>query len=328
MKNFIYRLLGGALIVSAAMVMNACCGEDDLTPQLDTTPEYEEMLRVTEEAPERDKTIYEWYHKYNTAFLYKFEEKDFRWLWTSSFNNAYTPFDPKSEEDMAMLDKQLGYIQSKLLDVYDEETLRECLPYKVFLVKELRNTSNASSTSSSSWVVALNNGQDAMMVGYLKKGGAAFSASNFETELGAIFGVYFFAKLPVKPTKFLATRPQLLANLVTLPKDAQMKADLKVMPDFDNVDHSANVCGYITGYLPTHVQAPTEAQDYSDYLTFLTKKPGCEIRKITSFYWRVAWRATLFMDFYEQAYGESLIDIQNRNFPDDKVAMEDFDYEH
>lgn len=166
------------------------------------------------------------------------------------------------------------------------------------------------------------------MVGYLQKTGKPITASNFETGIGSVFGNFFFAKLPVKPTKFLETRPSLLANLVTIPNDAQMKADLKIKPDFENDNHSANVCGYIIGYLPTHVQAPTEAQDYSDYLTFLTKKPGSEIRQITSFYWRVAWRATLFMEFYKEAYGEDLIDIQNAAFPDDKVTAEDFNYEH
>jgi hypothetical protein len=126
----------------------------------------------------------------------------------------------------------------------------------------------------------------------------------------------------------LETRPTLTASLVTVPKDAQMKADLKVKPDFENLYHEANVCGYILAYLPSRVQAPTEAQDYADYLTFLTKRPGSEIRQITNFYWRVAYRATLFMEFYKEAFGEDLIAIQNAAFPDDKVTLEDFNYEH
>jgi hypothetical protein len=228
---------------------------------------------------------------------------------------------------MAMLDKQLGYIQTKLLDMYDEETLKNSLPYKVFLVKELRSTANATSSSASTWVLAASNGQDAMMIGYLKKT-SPFTASNFEAELGSVFGGFFFAKMPVKPTKFMETRPTLTAKLVTMPKDAQMKADLKIKPDFENENHEANVCGYIIAYLPTHVQEPTEAQDYADYLTFLTKRPGSEIRQITNFYWRVAYRATLFMEFYKEAFGEDLIAIQNAAFPDDKVTLEDFNYEH
>ena len=101
-----------------------------------------------------------------------------------------------------------------------------------------------------------------------------------------------------------------------------------VTPVFENENHEANVCGYIIAYLPTHVQEPTEAQDYADYLTFLTKRPGSEIRQITNFYWRVAYRATLFMEFYKEAFGEDLIAIQNAAFPDDKVTLEDFNYEH
>lgn len=322
MKKFaIYALLSGALLFSG------CATEDDITPNVDTTPEYEELLKVTESSSDADKKIYEWYQKYNTAFLYKFDDNDFSWLWTSKFNRTYVKFDPSNEEDMAMLDKQLGYIQTKLLDMYDEETLKNSLPYKVFLVKELRSTANATSTLSSTWVLAASNGQDAMMIGYLKKT-SPFTATNFEAELGSVFGGFFFAKMPVKPTKFMETRPTLTAKLVTLPKDAQMKEDLKIEPDFENENHDANVCGYIIGYLPTHVQEPTEAQDYADYLTFLTKRSGSEIRKITNFYWRVAYRATLFMEFYKEAFGEDLIAIQNAAFPDDKVTLEDFNYEH
>ena len=320
-KLALYTLLSGALLFSG------CATEEDITPNIDTTPEYEELLKVTESSSEIDKTIYEWYQKYNTAFLYKFEDNDFSWLWTSKFNRTYVKFDPSNEEDMAMLEKQLNYIKTKLLDMYDEETLKNALPYKVFLVKELRSTANATSSSSSTWVLAVSNGQDAMMIGYLKKT-SPFSASNFETELGSVFGGFFFNKMPIKPTKFMETRPVLIAKLVTLPKDAQMKADLKVKPDFENENHDANVCGYIIGYLPTHVQEPTEAQDYADYLTFLTKRPGSEIRKITNFYWRVAYRATLFMEFYKEAFGEDLIATQNAAFPDDKVTLEDFNYDH
>ena len=228
---------------------------------------------------------------------------------------------------MDMLEKQLNLIKTKLLDLYDEETLRTSLPYKVFLVKELRNSANPTSSLSSTWVLAVSNGQDAMAISYLKKT-SPFTASNFETELGTVFGGFFFDKMPIKPTKFLETRPNLLANLVTLPRDPQMDADLDIEPDFDNKYHEANVCGYIIGYTMTYVMAPTEAQDYADYLTFLTKNPGSEIRKITNFYWRVAYRSTLFMKFYQEAFGEDLIAKQNAAFPDDKVTLEDFNYDH
>lgn len=323
MKKFtIYALLSGALL------FGGCATEDDIIPNVDTTPEYEELLKVTDESSEIDKTIYEWYQKYNTAFLYKFEDNDFSWLWTSKFNNAYTKFDPSSEEDMAMLEKQLNYIQTKLLNAYDEEFLKESLPYKVFLVKELRSTSNASSTLSSSWVVALLNGQDAMAIGYLKKGGSAFTASNFESELGSIFGSFFYDKLPFKPTEFVDSRVELKLNMVTWPSDAAIDAERSIKPDFENSNHDANVCGYIKGHSTANLYGPTEAQDYADYLTFLTKTPGSEIRQITGFYWRVAYRSTLFMKFYQAAYGEDLIAMQNAAFPDDKVTLEDFNYDH
>ena len=103
-KIALYTLLSGALL------FGGCATEDDIVPNVDTTPEYEELLKATDSSSEIDQTIYEWYQKYNTAFLYKFEDNDFSWLWTSKFNRSYVKFDPSNEEDMDMLGKQLNYI--------------------------------------------------------------------------------------------------------------------------------------------------------------------------------------------------------------------------
>lgn len=316
MKKIMIYLLSGLLLLTG-------CSDEELMPQLDTTPEYEKILAVDENASQADKTIYEWYKKYNTAFLYKFDDKDVHWLWSGTFVCYYEPWNVESEEDMAMLEEQLAVIETNLLSKYSEETLRQSLPYKVFLMKELRSR---DSSLSSAWTTALSNGQDAMLVGYMQKNGSPFANSKFDSELGNIFNTFFFNSLSKRPDKFFESRIPVKYSLLTCPEDPAIEEEQKIKPDFDNPDHVANVCGYIVGYLSARTRLPNEIQDYADYLTFLTKNPGSEIRKITGFYWRIAWRATLFIEYCMEANGEDLIAVQNAAFPDDKVTMDDFKY--
>lgn len=320
MKKIIYFSLIGILVFLSS------CSEDDIVPAVDTTPEYAELLRTNAAKSDADAKIYEWYQKYETAFLYDFRDADFSWQWAGKFKNAYTKFDMTKEEDKEAVAKLLSIIEKNFLSLYDEGFLKSNLPYKVFLVKVLRSTSNAESTLPSSWVSALSNGQDAFMIGYQQKNGKVFSNSVYETELGNVFGSFFYDALPIKPEKFVNSRVECRFNLVTMPMDNSITEEFKNKPDWADRNHHANVCGYIKGYTMSKVKVPTPAQDYTDYLTFITKNPGSYIRKYTQFYWRIAKRATLFINFFQKANNQNLIEIQNAMFPDDKVSMKDFTY--
>ena len=302
------------------------CSEDDIVPAVNTTPEYAELLKANAAKSDADAKIYEWYQKYGTAFLYDFRDADFSWQWAGKFKNAYTKFDMTKEEDKEAVAKLLSIIEKNFLSLYDEGFLKSNLPYKVFLVKVLRSTSNAESTLPSSWVSALSNGQDAFMIGYQQKNGKVFSNSVYETELGNVFGSFFYDALPIKPEKFVNSRVECRFNLVTMPMDNSITEEFKNKPDWADRNHHANVCGYIKGYTMSKVKVPTPAQDYTDYLTFITKNPGSYIRKYTQFYWRIAKRATLFISFFQKTNNQDLIEIQNAMFPDDKVSMKDFTY--
>lgn len=318
-KLIIYSLLGMAFTLGA-------CSEEALEPAIDIKPEYEKALELNDQSIHADSLIWNWYKAYDCATLYSFSSQDFSWLWAGKFTNGYTPFDKSKPEDREALNELTDIIAEKFLSKYGADFLKRNLPYKIFLVKELSNTYK-SPAESNKLVPALSNNQDAMFISWLDKDGDAYSASKLETEITNVFGTFFYERLTEKPEKFIATRPNLLANLVTIPKDEQMKKDLKKKPDFENDQHNANVCGYIKAYLTTKVKAPDEAQDYSDYFSFITGNPGSEIRKITQFYWRVAMRGTLFIEYYKKVNGEDLIATQNAAFPNDKVTMEDFAYE-
>lgn len=298
------------------------CSEDDLTPQVDVTPEYEEQLKENASKSETDAKLYEWYQKYNTAFLYDFTEADFRWMWSSEYTKAYVAFDKDSEEDMALLADFVVKIEEQFLANYDEEFLQKNLPYKIFLVRDLWNSISTSGTRQ----VALSNELNAMVFGCMTSATSAFSASKVNSETTSVFATFWYDKIEIKPEKFIAAQPVLKYSLLSWPVDPEVEADLAVKPDWDNEYHRANVCGYIRSYDMTGVKEPSDAQDYADYLNFLSHSTRTEIYKITSFYWRVAWRATLFMEYYLEVYGEDLIATQNANCPDDPVTMADFAY--
>lgn len=319
------KLFNYISVIMSAMLLLTACEKEEITPTEDFPGEYEPVLALNEHSSKADTIIYDWYKKYNTAFLYRFEDKDFRWLWAGNFTNAYTPFDTTNQSDSIALLDLLKVIDTYLIQKFDTDFLKENLPYKVFLTKELRSSSNSTSTLTSSWKVALTNGQEAMMVGYWQKGGKPFSKTSFDNELNATFGSLYYGNLPTKPDAFVKSRLNVFKfNLLTYITDPAIEAETKQTPPFENTNHRANVCGFI---MPSKtIYLPSEAQDYADYLSFITKRPGSEIRKITSNYWRVAMRAQLFIEFFKTANGKDLIAQQNATFPDDKVTIDDFKY--
>lgn len=322
-KRFLYTLLGiwGLLLGS--------CSEESITPQINVEPEYNHLLNLTENSIHADTVICEWYKKYNCAVLYNYKKEDFQWLWASKLSNYNTKFDISVKEDSIALEKVVDYIQTKLFSYYNDEFLATNLSYKIFICKELHE----SGSITSNFTNVITNFQDAMILGYLKDSkGGAYSATNFETNLGTVFMQLFFDKLPQKPTKFLECLvPLQIASMVTMPKDPAIKEEQKVYPDFVDKEsvtgrqqHCANVIGFIKTKGP--LGPPSQGQDYADYLAFITKNPGSYIRQMTQYYWRIAKRGTLFLEFYRDVNHEDLIATQNANFPNDKVTLEDFHY--
>ena len=297
------------------------CGEDELTPQVDTSSAYEKYIVENATRTSADSLIYEWFKLYNTAFVYHIDDKDIRWLWSSKFNLEYRAYDPEREKDMEMLLKHLKLVKQSFLDKYEEDFLRQNLPYKIFLLKDLQTK---QSSLKYNYVAAATNNQDAMMIAYLQSSGRAYSVSALESELTNLFGTFFYQRLPVKPMKFINSRVKVKYTLVTVPEDPAIEEELKIKPDFDNEDHEANVCGFVKGYLPTHVKAPDEQQDFTDFLWFITQNGGDWIRERTQFYKRLAQRGRYFIDFYREQLNQDLIETQNKKFPSNKVTYEDF----
>ncbi|MGR4858032.1 hypothetical protein ABLT32_02905 [Bacteroides pyogenes] len=314
-------------LAAGILLLGSACAEDTLTPQIDIASEYGYLTELTEQSSHADSVIAKWYGKYNCAVLHRFKEEDFTWLWAGKFEKPYAKFDTANQEDSASLEKMLDYIETRLFVNYSDEFLKENLPYKIFLVKELKE-----SYITQRYVNVLSNDQDALFVGYMSSATHPYSAANFEANLSTAFAQLFFSKMSQKPTEFLASIVPVKYSLITVPQDKAIEAEQKIYPDFVDKNemvqrnaHAANVIGYIKGANNT-AKIPTQGQDYADYLSFITNNPGSYIRQRTQYYWRMAKRAALFIDFFKKMKEEDLIAKQNAKFPDDKVTSDDFNY--
>lgn len=323
MKKNLYQ----TLILACATWGLAACSSEELTPKLEFEPEYAHLTRLTAQSSHADSVIAQWYSTYNCAILYDFKEEDFSWLWAGKFNKPYVKLDVAQEGDSIILEQLIDLLESKVKNNYEEDFLKENLPYKIFLVKELRD-----GYLGRNYMNVLSNGQDAFFVGHLKSETRSFTAANFEENFNTEFAQLFFGKMTVRPTAFFEAIVPVRFNLITTPVDKAIEAEGKQYPDFVNPKdmnqknlHAANVLGYVRGGTPA-VRVPSQGRDYADFLAFITNNPGSYIRQRTQYYKRLAKRATLFLDFFKTVKGEDLIEKQNLKFPDDKVTFADFSY--
>lgn len=331
-RNILYAIAGMGCLSLAS------CG-DDITPSIDVSPEYENVLTLTENSIHADTVIYEWYKKYNTAVLYKFKDEDLTWLWSSKMSNLFKKFDITNQEDSIAVEKMVANVQTQLFANYSDDFLAGRLPYRIFLTKQLYK----NSSESSGCIVATNNNQDNMIFGYADEDGDAYSASKFKTETTTVFTKIFFESLNPQPTDFINSKTPCALNLASMPlkpggttwrdTDDALLAEQKVYPDFvDQTSSSAKnlhclqVLGYMVGGASVGVKLPTDGQDYAAYLDFITNNPGSYIRPRTQYYWRMARRATYLINYQKTYQNEDLIAKQNAKFPDDKVTMDDFSY--
>jgi hypothetical protein len=84
-----------------------------------------------------DRTILDFYQKYGTFFLYKFNSKDFRWNITA--NIPYTA----DQADEAYVAPALEMLDKKLFSFYSEDLLKQVLPYKIILSSRIREIKTA-----------------------------------------------------------------------------------------------------------------------------------------------------------------------------------------
>ena len=129
------RILLCSSICLCLMAMIACHDESALTPT-----EQPEMGYVLPQGNhDFDKRIVAWQEKANFFILYKFADKDIRWqynTWLDEEEITYT------FADTNYINKQLDLIESKFLNFYSLDILREGMPLKLMLLGQLDDYSS------------------------------------------------------------------------------------------------------------------------------------------------------------------------------------------
>ena len=114
----------------------AACEEDKLTPS-----DPQEFYEFPQGNADYDQEFVAFYEKYNTQFLYKYREADFRWNVTE-----YIPY-YSVPADEAYVGKAYRLIKEKCLDVWGETFCKEMLPLRILLASEVY-----SYETKSNWV--------------------------------------------------------------------------------------------------------------------------------------------------------------------------------
>lgn len=119
MKNILFLLLLMAGVIVA-------CDEDKLTP---SAPQ--EFYEFPQGDSEYDREFVAFYEKYNTQFLYKYKENDFRWNVTS-----YIPF-YSEPADEAYVEKAYRFIKDRCLNPWGENFYKNILPMRILLASQI-----------------------------------------------------------------------------------------------------------------------------------------------------------------------------------------------
>ena len=119
MKNRLFLLLLMAGVIVA-------CDEDKLTP---SAPQ--EFYEFPQGDSDYDREFVAFYEKYNTQFLYKYKESDFRWYVTS-----YIPF-YSVPADEAYVEKAYRFIKDRCLNPWGENFYKNILPMRILLASRI-----------------------------------------------------------------------------------------------------------------------------------------------------------------------------------------------
>lgn len=133
MKHNIYQYVVG--IVMVAFAVTACSSNDDELGE-PTQVEFDFSIPQGLADAATDNRIVELYKKYNTYFLYEYTNEQVTFGFQSGGSNMLSELDI-SKPDISYVGKELDLIQKTFLDFYPDDFLKEKLPFKVYLAKDI-----------------------------------------------------------------------------------------------------------------------------------------------------------------------------------------------
>lgn len=291
---------------------SGACSEDKLTPIEDMgKPQY---VLPQGEPGSLDSLIYDFYERYGTYVLYDFQENDIRNTWTYFWSNYYVPVKSTNRE---YAKKMLIFLKENVLDNYMDDFVRKNLVYQIFLVDSV--FSNSAGTGTPGTVLTK---EKAFVVGNVAPRLDSYTAAQWATVKNDFVNAFtqgFYDAAEIKPSAFLSLRPS--GIVVTLAYDP--------LNEYERYQYTFYMAGFIKWRNLAHGNSnsmyPVEAQDFADYITFLTTNTRSELQHALTRFELVRKRAMLLVPYLKNVLDLDVITTQNNNCPEDPIPANFFE---
>ncbi len=303
-------------VVAILAVSLSGCSKDELVVDYDLAAQEYELPRG--ESGSVEERIYEYHQKYGTYILYDFTDEDIYPQWTKDWNMFYTKADPGA--DNKNIERILDILDKAIFSKYDAEFIRSTFPYRVFLTDKLLDKESEDDPDDDGDYV-LSNEENSMALAYVSARGDDLSESDwsrYEVDLVAMYTVFYYNAMPVKPAAFVASRHQ----SILLPRVSDPEGV------YETVYHSAYMVGHVRGqmgYYGPNYLTPKEADDYGAFVAFLTGEPATKIMDVIARFPLVKARVLQLYSFLVNELNLDVVGTQNTNVPDDKLPAGYFD---
>lgn len=309
MKYFNFKILSVLFIVISFIA----CSEDNLHIDEDLAkPQY---ILSPGEPGSLDAVIFDIHERYGTYVLYDFDEVDIRTNWTTGWSNWYAGVKKGNEKYVKQM---IEFVQKSLLDGYTDDFVRANLVYQLFLVDSLCTSWTYDEDDLTNilkkehaWIIS--------NVGPQLDDWTESDWTALKNELMSLFTLSFYDGAAIKPTQFMALRQ---AGLIipTTAVDPEGK--------YGKEQYGFYKVGYVRWRTLPHGRpnsmAPQEAQDFADYITFLTTTPATELSYVLKRFERMKERTQVLVPYLNNILHLDVVATQNKNCPEDKISADFF----
>lgn len=125
--------------IAFACVVAAC--SDSLTPSEDNR-----LVAFPQGNADYDAEILDIYEKYGTQIIYDYNDDMFRWQITDKLGYISTPANKSA--DKAHIKNAVDFMRHNCFDFYDQDSLKNILPYRIYLASNLGKIFEYSGTNS------------------------------------------------------------------------------------------------------------------------------------------------------------------------------------
>lgn len=270
------------LLISLLAGMSSCYNEDALV-----IPDQPDKYNILKDDPS-DPTqhfIYQFYQNFQTVIIVNPTIADYKFNFTADNGINITAPD----QDKAVIDEGLKFLQRALLDLYTDDFLKKNLPFSILLAKQVQMASFGETTIMNCYAsgsfVALGNvtselknmSQDDFI-----KVRADVNASFWTTYMSAVRGLFtiseafYEASEGVEPTLY-STNWYYFGNNAPSTIDFYHYGLISYDPDRSYVEEDPDYPFY-------SLYAPSKETDLAQWMTFVFAKTPAEIEKICTDY--------------------------------------------